>query len=156
MEDSLYVHYDPTLSPVGGDPDDDWADGDDIRVFIAKGLYVEATPDVVEIYMHFCERLSDAQIDKIRDGMARLPIGFVWFLGDELEIGGAVGVQKVDDPVATFRSVLEFAGWLGSEIPGAALEAGSLSQVQCEYCSSRYFFGVRRKACPNCGAPPGA
>jgi len=154
VDGSFYVRYDPDLTPKGGDPDDDWADQDDIRVFVAKGMYVEASPDVVEIFMHFAERMTDDQIQRLRDGMANLPLRFVWFLSDELEVGGKVPVQQLEDPVATFRTILAFVGWMGSDIPGGVAGAGSFAQTTCTYCSSRYFHGVRREACPNCGASP--
>lgn len=152
----VYLRYDPDLEPVEADAEDDFAEEDDIRVFVTKGLYMETTPDVIELYMPFIERAEPAQLDQLRDAMARLQLSFVWFLNEELEVGGKVPCQQLDDPVAVFREVLEVVGWMGTVFPEQTESKGSLSRVRCQYCGGHYFFGIRREACPNCGAPPGA
>ena len=149
-----FFKYDPELSPISADPDDPFAADDTVRVFVAKGLYVEGTQDDIDAYMEWLAGTTEAQVEQVRMALSHLPLREIAFSVDEFFIWGKASLGEADDPVGLCRSALELAGRLCREHgDGTSRE---LKTLKCTYCSSRYFFGPMREACPNCGAPPEA
>jgi len=145
--------YDPDLVPIVGDPDDPFADSQNIRVFVAKGVYIQADPEAVDRAMQFVAGFAPAVIARISAALVELPITKIQYGVEELFLYGQ-SVHTHTDPVAALEACLTLVAELASALGGNPDRV--LSQTRCEYCRSRYFFGVQRGACPNCGAPPGA
>ena len=144
--------YDPELTPIVGDPDDPFGDSQDIRVFVAKGVYIQADPEAVDRAMQFVAGFEPAVIARISAALVELPVYKVQYGVEELFLYGA-SVHTHPDPVAALEACLTLVAELATALGGNPDRV--LSQTRCEFCRSRYFFGVQRGACPNCGAPPG-
>jgi hypothetical protein len=147
VADAACFHFDPEPAPPGNA-----VAGDAIRVFVAKGLYLEDTPDMIERGMRFCDHLDPSQIELLRDGMEVLPLKTIFFATENLRVDGKGKLKDIDDPTTMFQGVLDFVGWLGSDLPGATTDAGSFAQRTCSACHRRFLYGVRQPSCPNCGA----
>jgi len=63
--------YDPDLVPIVGDPDDPFADSQNIRVFVAKGVYIQADPEAVDRAMQFVAGFAPAVIARISAALGR-------------------------------------------------------------------------------------
>lgn len=145
--------YDPDLAPKGGDPDDPFAAEDEQRVFVARGVFCEGSPDSVEEFLQYTAGMPPEHLERIRTAMIDLDLFQVHYGMDTLYLRARPYAYDLPDPGAWAQAALRVVPELVRN--GAPVSEPS-NVVGCVYCGSRFYFGVRRQACPNCGAPHGA
>jgi len=115
VSEAACFYYDPEAGPT--------AEGA-TRVFVADSLYLEDTPDMIAMGKRFCDKLDPSQIELLRDGMAVLPLTSIFFATDILRVDGRGKLKDIEDPTTIFQGVLDFVGWLGSDIPASQAAPG--------------------------------
>lgn len=175
----LWLERDHEKIPQQRDPDDDWADDDELRVFVAKGIFVEGDEKDVNENMDTLRQLPGETGAELLAAMERLRITTVCALIDSLSFHAGPNLRYMADPIAHFSDLLaimkKLADALASgerdmagepkvritgavEINGQRIEptaggfvAPAIERVQCEYCSTLFVLGTVSN-CPNCGA----
>ncbi len=175
----LRLERDHEKIPQQRDPDDDWADDDELRVFAAKGIFVEGDEEEVNETMGTLRQLPGETGAELLAAMERLRITMVYAFRDSLSFNSGPNLQDMADPSAHISDLLaimkKLADALASgerdmagepkvrisgavEINGQRIEptaggfvAPAVERVQCEYCSTLFVLGTVSN-CPNCGA----
>ena len=148
--------------PLEKEPEDDWADDDELRVFVAKGIFVEGKEPVVEPYLAALGALAPDDAARLFGEVERLQIGLVYAGPDTLHVNSGRLVYQLGAPVT---DLLALAGALKATADalargtGSADDAGAQTapartgRVRCAYCSTLFILAVGNSHCPNCGGP---
>ncbi len=155
----ISLEWDRDKRPQQRDPDDDWADQDDLRVFLAAGVFVQGDEYDVERTLASVRALRQAERHALLSGMERLEVGELTAWDDSLVLSSK---HDLDGILGPRQRMVDAVAWMGAA--AAALEAGEgvgsedpfgdepPRRVPCPYCSTLYVLGLR-DGCPNCGAP---
>ena len=166
--------------PQGRDPDDDWADEDELRVFVARGIYVEGDESDVDETLGSLGALPPALGQRLLGEMERLEMSRFHAFSDHMSVGFKPNNYEMADPVQHIldgvRLMKEMADALATGerdmasepkviirgnvvIDGVQVQptqsahvAPAVSRVKCGYCSTLFVLGTASN-CPNCGAP---
>lgn len=182
---SLDLERDHDKVPKHKEPDEDdpWADEDEIRVFVAKGIFVEGDDDDVNESLATLAQLPAELSSRVLAEMEHAQMSSVRAHSDELTIRFDPNVDTLPDPVTTIHETVTFMKAVSQalsegdrdmasepkviirgavEINGQRLEptqgvfsAEPVQRVSCSYCSTQYVSAGPAPACPNCGAPLG-
>ena len=150
--------------------DDDWGDCDEVRVFVARGIFVEGAEHKVQQELAAFARLPGEftawlaaemerlNLRRLRIGRNRVtcsPWGGFFELGkparwlaDALEV-----VRRTAEAVAEIAGPAPEPKQSVSDPGGPRRPSGS-PWFRCGYCSTR-FVATTVASCPNCGAPAG-
>ncbi len=175
----LQLERDHEKIPQQRDPDDDWSDDDELRVFAAKGIFVEGDEEEVNETLGTLGQLPGGTGAELLAAMERLRINTVYAYRDSLSFNSGPNLQDMADPIAHIADLLaimkkladalasgerDMAGEPKVRITGAVeingqriaptaggFVAPAVVRVQCEYCSTLFVLGTVSN-CPNCGA----
>ncbi|MCP4680569.1 MAG: hypothetical protein GY854_34815, partial [Deltaproteobacteria bacterium] len=148
------------------DDDDDWGDEEEIRVFLAKGVFAEGGKSEVYQVMDAFASLPKDLGDEILTTMQTRRLTRFGIYGDGVHLGFDEDFYEMSDPIAEIKEVLVFttkiAKILGAAKPvegsptkfviAGAAPAAALQLVTCSYCHTKFNMGANSR-CPNCGAP---
>jgi len=176
----LDLERDHEKIPQDRDPDDDWADEDELRVFVAKGIFVEGDEPDVNGTLGTLAALPSELSQRLLAEMERLRMSRLYAFSDSLSVGFQPNNYEMADPVQHIldglRLMKELADALAKgdrdmasepnviirghvEIDGQRVEstqgipqAAAIGRVKCAYCST-LFVSAAEPRCPNCGAP---
>ena len=166
----IVLTHNPSKIPKQSDADDPW-DDDEVRTFVAKGVYAEGSADNVNKYISHFAALSDTARTQLVEAIsthfaAEIPTIFV-AAGDSVSLAGHLDLAEVE---AVAAAVLPTLATIVDEIEqlpdpmaamtqtaavasGKAASQPAATQRKCAYCRSRYV-ATWDLNCPNCGAPP--
>ena len=141
------------------DEGDDWSDGDELRVFVAKGIFVEGDERDINETSATLQALPAAARLALLEGMETLRVDRV-YLYDETLKATLPNLPDLEDPVRNITDSVKFlhafavalaAGTAGDSASEGAPSAGPAVRLRCTYCSTRFLPGITTN-CPNCGA----
>lgn len=155
------IERDHDKIPKEKDEDEDWADEDELRVFVAKGIFTEGEEDEVNETLATLRSLDESVTAKLYAEMERLPVDSLLAMADQLVVHIDPALHEAEQPdqiirdaarlMDEFAQSLEGGGRdLSEQSGGAGLTAAK--RVTCSYCRSLFMLGTRPE-CPNCGAP---
>ncbi len=176
----IQLERDHEKIPQERDADDDWADEDELRVFAAKGIFVEGDDDEVNQTLGTLGALPAELSQKLLAEMERLRMSRFYAFSESMSVGFQPNNYEMADPVQNIldgvRLMKEVADALASggrdmaaepkvvirghvEIGGQVVaptegvhQAAAIGRVKCTYCST-LFVPAAEPRCPNCGAP---
>ncbi len=148
-----------------GEDVDDWGDEDQIRVFVAKGVYAEGGRSEVEQVMSALGALPDGLGPQLLSTMQDHKLSRFGIYSDGIHVGFDDNLYEMADPKAEVMDVVGFtaevARALGPRRPEGEADAESILEgmtiaaplqlSQCSYCSTRFNLATSDR-CPNCGA----
>jgi hypothetical protein len=159
---SISLEWDPEKVPVEADEDDDWADEDELRVFVGKAVFVEGDGDDVNETLGSLSRLPAELAAELIAAMQSQPLTLFFMHPESMSVRFKKDFYEMDDPVVEIMTVVHVLAKLTKAVGtgGAAAQAAAagsaaparLHLVKCGYCSSRFNLGASSR-CPNCGAP---
>lgn len=152
--------WDPRKKPIQSS-NDDWED-EEIRLFVAKGVFVEGFKETVRKKLNaFTALPADFGAD-ILANIRRYKFSEFDISSDEISVECTDNVRDMYDPLS---SVWEVVDWVAKSSllfsaetpssPQSEMEAPSVAQLQlvrCSYCSATFNI-ANNSHCPNCGAP---
>jgi hypothetical protein len=173
----LQLERDHENTPMEKDADDDWADEDELRVFVAKGIFAEGGEEEINQTLSTLGALPEAMRTELLTEMERLRLSRMYAFVDSMSAGFDPNHYEMNDPVrdviAAAQLMQKLAGTLsqGSAGAGAAAPgefqdvedgeldmrgggfapAAAVQRVKCKYCSTLFVLGTTSN-CPNCGA----
>ncbi len=143
------------------DNDDDWADDDQLRVFVAKGIYVEGYENYVEESLATVKSLPPELLGDLLENIETYRLRGFTMGPDSLEASSVPGFDELEDPVVHIAGLLRFMHRIavgvaasGGDPAGdreAVVTTGAGGRLLCAYCSTR-FLPLATTSCPNCGA----
>lgn len=159
---------DLTQVPKGKVDDDPWADEEDQRVFVGKGIFTEGDEDEIGSTLTAWGRLKTATQESILSAMETLHISEIQLYDEDIMLCSESDLTEEDDPAEYLEQLAQTMLLLEelakkknrlkdneeddhkkfSGIPGK----GPWTQVTCEFCSSFFFLTLDKHFCPNCGA----
>jgi hypothetical protein len=161
----ISLEWDPEKVPVEADDDDEWADDDELRVFVGKAVFVEGDGDDVNQTLGTLSRIQPEIAAELIEMIQNQPIQIFFMHPESMTSRFKKNFYEMEDPVAeiigaaqVMAKVTRAIGTADPAAPGgAAAFAGvaapaQLHLVKCAYCSSRFNLGASPR-CPNCGAP---
>lgn len=180
----LVLTWDMDKLPKEKDDDDDWADDDEIRIFVGKGVFVEGDDDDVNRSLTTLQSLPTAFADELVSKMTTMKLTLFTAVPGEISIGFkddhyemADPVQEILEGVELMKSAAEAFGAgdrdMSNEptvqISGNVMINGqmvtpnvssapapqAIQRITCKYCSTVYLLTPASK-CPNCGAASSA
>ena len=161
----LSLSWNPEALAKEADPDDDWADRDELRVFVAPGVYVEGDAESVEENLTLLDRIAPAERARLFTLMAQQKLYLVTLLHEETSARSEPDLTDMPDPieglvglVRTVCALADIAATVSTIAGGDADRSGSARQqaphptTRCRYCTALYVLREPFR-CPNCGAP---
>ncbi|HJL15605.1 MAG TPA: hypothetical protein RMH99_08120 [Sandaracinaceae bacterium LLY-WYZ-13_1] len=173
------LRRDHDAKPKEPEPGDPWSADEDIRVFVAEGIFLEDHPRYLREDLEAWTSLPADARERLTAALERLDARRLACrdLGEgtaHLEVRPKL--HELEDPVGYVRSCLETLAELGETLarggvdPTAAptLELGADGETRatgspasetaftpatCAYCGTLFLLTVGRHQCPNCGAP---
>lgn len=146
--------------PKTKDTDEDWGEEDqEIRVFVAKGIFAEGDEEEVSETLNNFKALPQELADRILETMETCPLRFFRAGYNRLEATYDINFPQMLDPVADVIQVAELldevarlydSGEVKAATPGA--QSVDYKRVTCGYCTTQFVLGTDSN-CPNCGAP---
>lgn len=143
------------------DEDDDWDDDDEIRVFLAKGVYIEGYKDSVKETLAKFNSLPQELGVEIVETMQQLHLSGFVVSSDSISVQFDENSYEMVEPVntveATAALMFKTAGVVGSAeaVSQQSVSGGvaviPVKLVVCEYCHTNFNLGSNSR-CPNCGA----
>lgn len=159
---SISLEWDPEKVPVEADDDDDWADDDELRVFVGKAVFVEGDSDDVNEILGSLSRVPADLAAELIAAMQSQPLQLFFMHPESMTARFKKDFYEMDDPLAEITAVVGLLAKITKAVgTGGAVEqaaaAGTVAParlhlVKCGYCSSRFNLGASPR-CPNCGAP---
>lgn len=158
---TISLEWDPEKVPVEADDDDDWADDDELRVFVGKAVFVEGDADDVNQTLGTLSRLPADLAAELLGAIQSQPLQMFYLHTESMNARFKKNFFEMDDPVAEIMAVARVLAKVTRTVGDPSLAAGAapgspapapLHLVKCTYCSSRYNLGSSSR-CPNCGAP---
>lgn len=166
--------------PQDRDSGDDWADDDELRVFVAKGIFVEGDDEEVDETLGSLSRLPGDLDRKLVAEMERLQISHFYAFSESMNVGFGPNNYEMVDPVQHILDAIQLMKSVADalatgerdmaseprvvirgnvEIDGLRVEPTegvhaphAVERVTCGYCST-LFVPAAELRCPNCGAP---
>lgn len=158
----ISLEWDPEKVPVEADDDDDWADDDELRVFVGKAVFIEGDSDDVNATLGTLSRLPADTAAELIGTIQNQPLQLFFMHPESMTARFKKNFFEMDDPVAEIISVARVLAKTTRAVgdpevaarsaPGGAAAPAALHLVKCGYCSSRFNLGASPR-CPNCGAP---
>jgi hypothetical protein len=159
---TISLEWDPEKVPVEADDDDDWADDDELRVFVGKAVFVEGGSDEVNETLGTLSRLPADLAAELIGAIQNQPLQLFFMHSESMNARFKQDFYEMADPVAEIMSVARVLARVTRTVgdpsvaarsaPGGAAAPAALHLVKCTYCSSRFNLGASAR-CPNCGAP---
>lgn len=147
--------------PKEKDMDEDWADESaEIRIFVAKGIFVEGSEEEVNETLGNLKALPQEMVDKMIQRMEEAPLTYLRTGYERVESIYDTDVVKMQDPVNEIYSMAELLDEIATLYDKGGAKAGTINQtmdykrVSCKYCSTMFILD-KKSNCPNCGAPYG-
>ncbi len=167
--------------PKERDDDDDWADEDELRVFVARGIFVEGDDDEVNETLSTLQQMPPDDVEYVLAQIEQRKVTRLYAHVDALHVTLDPNVQDMADPVAEIVANVEWMKFLAQTLAagqrdmsaeprvvirgnveidgqpvaptaGAPAAAAAVHRVKCGYCSTLFVHGANPN-CPNCGAP---
>lgn len=180
----LSLERDLEKLPRQKDADDDWADDDEVRLFVGKGVFIEGDEDDVNEHLTTLKSLPPEFGDKLISKMETMKLSRFFATQDSLSIGYDDNHYEMADPISEIKNGVEvltsaaaaFAsgsrdmaseprvrisgnvminGQLVTPNVGGAPPLQQFARTTCKYCSTIYLLGPSSR-CPNCGAATAA
>ena len=176
----IQLERDHEKIPQERDEDDDWASDDELRVFVAKGIFVEGDDEEVDETLDTLSQLPEALRGKLLAEIERLQFNHLYVYRDGMNVGLKPNNYEMADPVQHILDVVSIMKQLADTVaagdrdmaseprviirgnvmidgqPVAPTEGvhtpRSFGRATCKYCSTLFVPGVGSR-CPNCGAP---
>lgn len=173
----LRLERDHEKIPLEKAAGDDWADEDALRVFVAKGIFVEGSEEDINQTLSTLGALPHALCTELFAEMERLRMSQLYAFVESLSARFDPNHYEMNDPVADVTAAAQLMQKLavtlsqGSQGAGAAspgefhdvedgeidmrgggfAPAAAVQRVKCSYCSTLFVLGTTSN-CPNCGA----
>ncbi len=145
--------------PKEKDVDEDWGDEDqELRIFVAKGIFVEGDEDAVNETLGNFKALPQEMADKMLQKMEAAPLTYLRTGYETVESVYDIDVVKMQDPVNEIYSMAELLDEIATLYDKGEAKARNQNQtldykrVSCKYCSTMFILD-KKSNCPNCGAP---
>lgn len=159
----LMLERDHDKIPKHKQADDDWADDDELRVFIARGIFVEGYENDINQAFATLGALPNGFVPWLCGQLERLVLSRLFATHDTMSVGFEPDVDQMRDPVQhimdAVHTLKQAATGLaqGTAGPmavqqGYVQQAAPMHRVGCDYCGTLYVLGTSSH-CPNCGAP---
>jgi hypothetical protein len=140
---------------------DDWADEDELRVFVAKGIFMEGDEDDIDTASATLQVLPATATEALLAGMEALRISQVCVYGQTLK-ATLPDLPDLDDPIRDISDAVRLLHGFGVALGAARAHAGepaasspsligASARLLCAYCTTRFLPGITTN-CPNCGA----
>jgi hypothetical protein len=158
---AISLEWDPEKVPVEADDDDDWADDDELRVFVGKAVFIEGDSDDVNQTLGTLSRMPPDLANELILMIQNQPIQVFFMHPESMTSRFKKNFYEMADPVAEIMGAAQVMARvtkaigdpdLAAAAPAGAGAPASLHLVKCTYCSSRFNLGGSPR-CPNCGAP---
>lgn len=143
------------------DAGDDWADGDELRIFVAKGIFVEGEDEMIDMSFAMLKGMPSKLVAEIFEGMESFRLSAFMIAMTELSAVTDPTLNDLDQPVAYIDGLVRLmhkvvvalgsGGQASGVVPTFTAEPQSGERLLCAYCSTR-FLPLGTAACPNCGA----
>jgi len=162
----LDLERDHEQIPNEDDSDDDW-DDDELRVFVAKGIFIEGDDEEIDQTLATLGLLPDPLRTDLLPEMERLRLSQLYTISDRLlRVSFERELYEMADPVAEIDAGVQLAARVATALnqgPGSgggrvvdpasagSGRAASFGRVECAYCSTLFVLGATSN-CPNCGA----
>ena len=164
----LTFMFDPDSAPTPGDVDP-WDDDDEVRVFLAKCVYVEDSASEIDAVLRQVQRLPQDFKGYLFPMMQQHRLSAFNMGSDGPTTGFRDNIGEMWDPILQLQQVLWLLGYaanvytqLPAEQPPWAMQGqpgmaqpqalAPVHRVQCRYCSTVFMLD-QGSMCPNCGAP---
>ncbi len=166
--------------PQERDEDDDWASDDELRVFLAKGIFVEGDDEEVDETLDTLSQLPPELKTKLLAEMERLQFMHLYAFSESMNVGLKPNNYEMADPVQHILDVVRLMKELADALATGERDMASeprviirgnvvidgqqmaptegthtprpSERVTCGYCST-LFVPAAELRCPNCGAP---
>lgn len=165
----LSLQWDPEKLAKEADPDDDWSENDDLRVFVGPGVFVEGDRDGVEEQLRYLDQLAPDARERIIDLTAAHKLHLVVLGHEETTARSEPDLHELAEPVRDLAALVRAAAAL-ADLAGAVPPMGEAAEpeaprgrrpapqphptTRCKYCTA-LFVAREPFKCPNCGAPMG-
>jgi hypothetical protein len=168
QHDSLCFRWAPDSAPTPGDVDP-WDDDDEVRVFLAKCVYVEDSADEMDALLRRVQLLPAEFKANLFPMMQRHRLSAFNLTPTGPGTSYRENVGAMWDPMVQVHQILWLLGYAANVYmalpPPGAQSSGAHSgappemsppmaaahRVQCRYCSTIFLLG-HDSQCPNCGA----
>jgi hypothetical protein len=156
---SLSVLFDPESAPSPGDVDP-WDETDDVRVFLARCVFVEESADEIEATLRLVESLPLEFRQHLYHLMQINNLSSFSLSNDGPRTAFRKNLGEMWDPMVQLGQALWIVGYganvFGALPPARAHAAPGFAHAQghrprCRYCGTVFILGPT-SACPNCGA----
>ena len=160
---SLSVRFDPDSAPSPGDVDP-WDESDEVRVFLAKCVFVEDDAGSIDETLRLVESLPLEFRQHLYHLMQTNNLSSFGLSNDGPGTSFRKNLGEMWDPMIQLGQALWIVGY-GANVysalpparghaqsgftPGPAIHAGP--RPKCRYCGTVFLLGPT-SACPNCGA----
>ena len=158
---AISLEWDPEKVPVEADDDDDWADDDELRVFVGKAVFIEGDSDDVNQTLGTLSRMPPDLANELVLMIQNQPIQMFYMHPESMTSRFKKNFYEMADPVAEIigaaQVMAKVTKTIGDPNFAAAAPSGggapaALHLGKCTDCSSRFNPGASPR-CPNCGAP---
>lgn len=155
---SLSVLFDPDSAPSPGDVAP-WDETDDVRVFLARCVFVEESADEIEATLRLVESLPLEFRQHLYHIMQVNNLSRFGLSNDGPGTAFRKNIGEMWDPMVQLGQALWIVGYganvFGALPPPHAHAAPGFAHAQgrskCRYCGTLFILGPS-SACPNCGA----
>ncbi len=158
---TLTVRFDPESAPTPGDTDP-WDESDDVRVFLARCVFVEDSASEIEGTLRLVQSLPADFRGHLFHLMQINKLSVVNLTGDGPGTSFRDGLGEMWDPMTQLAQALWLVAYganvfgalpppTGSEHAGFAGGGATAHRAKCRYCGTLFLLGAGA-ACPNCGA----
>lgn len=154
---SLSVKFDPESAPSPGD-DDAWDESEEVRVFLARCVYVEEAADEIGATLELVESLPMDFRQHLFQIMQARELASFGLSGDGPGAAFHGDLGSMPDPMLQLVQGLWIVAY-GANVYGAlpppagqgAQGGGVEGRPRCRYCGTVFLLGPT-STCPNCGA----
>lgn len=168
LSEGIHVTFDPQSAPSPGDVDP-WDEGESVRVFLAKCVYVEASANEMEPLLRRLQALPAEFRQYLFSLMQGNALSYVTLTAEGPRSEFRANFGEMWDPMTQLTQVLWLLAYganVCAALPPQAVAASShavavpatgsaappVARAKCRYCTTVYLWGPH-SACPNCGAP---
>ena len=157
---SLTVRFDPESAPNPGDVDA-WDESEEVRVFLAKCVFVEDSAGEIDETLRFVQSLPPEFRQHLFHLMQSNGLGSFNLTSEGPGTSFRNNVGEMWDPMLQLGQALWLVGY-GANVYGAlppprhghpggpAFAGGTAAHPKCRYCGTIFLLGPT-SACPNCG-----
>ena len=177
---NLSLDWDLEKLPKQKDEDDDWADDDDIRLFVGKGVFIEGDDDDVnenlatlkampaDFAANLVSKMETMKLSRFNAFPDGISIGYddnhyemldpvkdilsgMDVLKSAAQVLGSGSRDMSQEPSVRIKGNVMINGQLVSPNTGSGPAPRQFEKTTCKYCSTIYLLDPASK-CPNCGA----